>query len=600
MKIVYLVNLLFQNYYMLNFKQHHCFPIFKILILFFYFCTISSAFSQTDSLATKSYEELIGSYKKVINKNTTLALIYLQKANQLAEKERDTSKMIYVLYQKADIKSLRSENVSALQDLDKAIYLAEKITDNHSLFSFYNLKGIIASDMGEHLKALEAYMKSRAYAILDKNQLNELIASINIGFIKKMNHDYAETISIYKKSLEILKSMDFKPSYRKYYELHLYINLADTYLRMKELGSEPYIKEAEYYNDLGIKICSKTEDITNYNLLLTNEVIIHFEKKQHKESIKLATEIKELAIKLEDEALLGTAYFYIGKNYHAQEKHQEAIENLVKFYEITQKSEKKFSNERQLHGLLERSYSVLREIEKSKFHYKEHERLLEKERRESVKVVSEIHDQNDLPEKTKRLEEISKEFKAQETRKKWLYGISGLLIILLIGSIIFYKFKVKRIKKRVVEVLRKVKALEQEQEAQKVIPVSSISEKVTDEKAASILEKLKKFEDDKEYLSLDCSLSYVAEKLESNTSYISNVINNYKNKTFKAYITELRINTALIRLKNDEKLRSYTIQAIAEEFGFKRQETFSKAFKSQTGIYPSQYLKKLREDLEID
>ena len=130
--------------------------------------------------------------------------------------------------------------------------------------------------------------------------------------------------------------------------------------------------------------------------------------------------------------------------------------------------------------------------------------------------------------------------------------------------------------------------------------VSSVSNKVTDTKTASILEKLDRFEVREEYLSLNCSLSFVADKLKSNTSYVSNVINNYKNKTFKSYITELRINAALIRLKNDEKLRSYTIKAIAEEFGFKRQETFSKAFKSQTGIYPSQYLKKLREDLEID
>ena len=227
------------------------------------------------------------------------------------------------------------------------------------------------------------------------------------------------------------------------------------------------------------------------------------------------------------------------------------------------------------------------------------------EQKRSIKVISKIHTSYDLPEVKDKFKKLQAEFKKQENKKKWLYVASILLTLILIGSIYFYKLKVKRIQKRVETVLQKVIVLENEQEKQNEIKsksttTSSISEKVTDKKAALLLEKLTQFEKREEYLSLNCSLSYVADKLESNTSYVSNVINNYKRKTFKVYIIELRINTALLRLKKDEKLRSYTIKAIAEEFGFKRQETFSKAFKSQTGIYPSQYLKKLREDLEIN
>ncbi len=87
----------------------------------------------------------------------------------------------------------------------------------------------------------------------------------------------------------------------------------------------------------------------------------------------------------------------------------------------------------------------------------------------------------------------------------------------------------------------------------------------------------------------------MAEELETNTAYLSKVINTYKGKSFTAYITELRIDTALVNLKNNKTLQSYTIMAIADEFGFKRQETFSRAFKAYTGIYPSQYLRNLKE-----
>lgn len=587
---------------MFNFKQYCYSPFFKIFILLFYVSTISSAFSQTDSLATKSYEDLTTLYIKNMDESPEIATIYIKAAYKLVEAEKDTTKMVQILFTIVSNNLKLSQNEKALQNIEEAIPLASQSNNTKFLFALYNLKGNIYNDTGEFLKALDAYMKSREYAVEDNNTINEIQAAVNIGFIKKMNQDYEEAISIFKESLELIKQMDLDSTHEKHYKRFLYINLADTFLRMKETSdSDFYIKEAEYYNDLGFQVCSKTENTDSYYTLLINKAIIYFEKEQYSESIKLATDIKEYALKVGDTALLGTMYFYLGKNYYFLERYTDAAENLANFYEIVQKSEKEYSNERQLHGLLALSYFKIGDNKKSKFHSKEHERLLKEERKENIKVVTTIHTKNDLPEITEKLHEISDAFKKEERKKKWLYGISGFLIILLTVSILFYRLKVKRIKINVAEVLRKVAILEQQQqESHKTVAVSSISEKITDTKAALILEKLADFEVNEQYLSLDCSLSFVAEKLESNTSYVSNVINNYKNKTFKSYITELRINTALIRLKNDAKLRSYTIKAIAEEFGFKRQETFSKAFKTQTGIYPSQYLKKLREDLEID
>jgi len=602
MKIVYLVNLLFQNQNMLNFKQYCYSPFFKLFILFLYFSTISSAFSQTDSLAGKSYKELTKLYYETIKENPKIATAYIDAAYKLVVKEKDTAKMVQILYTIANNKSGLSQNETALQNLEKAIPLAAQSKNNKFLFGLYNLKGIVYTDMGKYLKALDAYIKSKEYATLNNNKSNEIQASINIGFIKKMNQDYEEAISIFKESLEKINKIDLDSTYKKHYQRFLYINLVDTFLRVKEVGSDSYIEEAEFYNDLGFQISSKTKNANSYHTLLINKAIIYFEKEEYKESIELATDVKTYALNAKDTVSLGTTYFYLGKNYYFLEKYPDAVENFEKFYEIVQNSEKEYSNERQLHGLLGLSYFKVGESKKSKFHSKEHDRLLEEERKESIKVVSTIHTEHDLPKITQELNELSDAYKKEEIKKKWLYGISSFLIILLIGSIVFYRIKVKRIKKRVAEVLQKVTVLEQQQEEkqQKKSTTTSISDKGTDTKASLILEKLDDFEEQEAYLSLDCSLGFVAEKLDSNTSYVSNVINNYKNKTFKSYITELRINTALIRLKNDAKLRSYTIKAIAEEFGFKRQETFSKAFKSQTGIYPSQYLKKLRDDLEID
>ena len=60
----------------------------------------------------------------------------------------------------------------------------------------------------------------------------------------------------------------------------------------------------------------------------------------------------------------------------------------------------------------------------------------------------------------------------------------------------------------------------------------------------------------------------------------------------------MRIESAVENLKNDSKLRKYTIQALAIEFGFNSAESFSTAFHKKTGIKPAYFIKELEESLK--
>jgi AraC-like DNA-binding protein len=62
---------------------------------------------------------------------------------------------------------------------------------------------------------------------------------------------------------------------------------------------------------------------------------------------------------------------------------------------------------------------------------------------------------------------------------------------------------------------------------------------------------------------------------------------------FNTYLNNLRIHYAIQRLKNDKIFRSYTVQAISEELGYKSSNTFTKAFKKETGLLPSYYIREL-------
>ena len=57
-----------------------------------------------------------------------------------------------------------------------------------------------------------------------------------------------------------------------------------------------------------------------------------------------------------------------------------------------------------------------------------------------------------------------------------------------------------------------------------------------------ILSGLTKFENSKKFTQKDMSLGKLAVRLNTNTKYLSEVINRHKGKNFNAYINELRIN----------------------------------------------------------
>ena len=109
----------------------------------------------------------------------------------------------------------------------------------------------------------------------------------------------------------------------------------------------------------------------------------------------------------------------------------------------------------------------------------------------------------------------------------------------------------------------------------------------------NILDKLHKFEENKEFLNLNITIISLAKKLKTNSKYLSIVINTCKGKSFILYINELRIDYVVNKLKENEKFRKYKIKSIASEIGFNTSETFSKTFYLKVGVYPSHFIKKL-------
>ncbi|MGO3182661.1 MAG: helix-turn-helix domain-containing protein [Aequorivita sp.] len=115
---------------------------------------------------------------------------------------------------------------------------------------------------------------------------------------------------------------------------------------------------------------------------------------------------------------------------------------------------------------------------------------------------------------------------------------------------------------------------------------------ISDKTEEEILKKLKKFEKSELFLDKQMRIATLAKQLDTNTRYLSSIINSAKDKTFNNYINSLRIQYILDKLQSDPKYLSYKISYLAKESGFASQSSFTTAFKEVTGLTPSAYIKK--------
>ncbi|MEG2666920.1 MAG: helix-turn-helix domain-containing protein, partial [Bacteroidales bacterium] len=91
------------------------------------------------------------------------------------------------------------------------------------------------------------------------------------------------------------------------------------------------------------------------------------------------------------------------------------------------------------------------------------------------------------------------------------------------------------------------------------------------------------------FLDPNFSLEILSEELQSNSKYVSQVINEHFHKNFTTFVNEYRVKEAC-KLFADDAYKNLTIEAIAEKVGFKNRTSFNPVFKKYTGITPSQYM----------
>ena len=399
-------------------------------------------------------------------------------------------------------------------------------------------------------------------------------------------------------------------------------------------------KEAYALIDEGVKEAQAANNVEFLYYMYEFKSRIDFFQKKYKNASLNAKKAFEFAKQLKNEEFINEINF---RKAFISFKENNFKKSLVMLQPILKSEIKKSSLQAaEYYELTAKVYKNLDSTRHSVTYYSKYIEEKNKASQEYLSAIQNIHDIT-LKEEVADVQdsyeiELKEEISEREKQKttKWIWtGISVALLLLIVTLVLFFKNKSRINQKRFDDLMLKVNAFEANK-AENQDKIDDINEKedvleggeiklpqniedkviekvdstlsnvdinentdsgyvINDKKVEEILVKLKNLEDKMYFLRQDCTLHNMAKKLKTNTSYLSKIINTHLDKTFSAYINELRINYAIIELKNNTRLRSYSVRAIAQELGYKNADAFSKYFREATGISPFVYIKKIQE-----
>lgn len=151
-----------------------------------------------------------------------------------------------------------------------------------------------------------------------------------------------------------------------------------------------------------------------------------------------------------------------------------------------------------------------------------------------------------------------------------------------------------------VEWLRNVESTTQTSDL--ILPVKSLEstkkESKNEENILRIADALTRHECGFSYLKMDFSASSLAAELGIPTHQLTSTLKEHRGKSFIDYKNRLRIQYAIVRIR-EGALRYQTTEALAEECGYASRSGFTKLFKELTGLTPADYARlAYQSDLE--
>ncbi|MCX6181797.1 MAG: tetratricopeptide repeat protein [Bacteroidetes bacterium] len=450
------------------------------------------------------------------------------------EKSANNDRHAWVLLEIANLYRDQKNNTKlAIDYYHKAITAFEKLNSDIGVIVARYCLGELFQNVSQYQKALTEFNLAKDLCKKIKNTHHEAICLWYLGHTNILKNDSASARLFFEELLTLSKkNNDIDASARAYKGM----------AELAELRHQPndiiiyYLKALERYGVLN--------DQLNLTETLDKIAASYFQQGASTNAIKYEEEALEKAeknklIQLQKQILLQLSAYYEEKGLIVK-----ANKALRTYIDIQSKEESKSAE------LIQKEYDV--DLLKKDQQFKE-----EKIQKQNVVIV-----------------------------------ITVVVIVLFVVLLLVILFKNRSLNDAYQHLFKS--GIELNKKKQELIEIKSTTKytgsTLNDEKQIDLMNAFTQLmKDEKLYLENDLNLDNVAKRMNTNRTYLSQVINDQFGSNFSNLINEYRVREAQVILR-DPANKIYTIEAIALKVGFNSKSTFNQVFKKITGLTPSVFM----------
>ncbi|HFK5571524.1 helix-turn-helix domain-containing protein [Elizabethkingia meningoseptica] len=547
-------------------------------------------------MCAQSYADLSKNYEN-LEENNEKALSYVHAYIAKAKKEKNYNKLVQG-YEDAVYYS--ATNKKKLIYADSSIIAAKESQNNDLISRSYLGKGIIYYyNLKNYKSALDEYLKAYEYSKKGYTSYQKYKIIYHLGVVKNYLGYYNDALGLFNECIDY-----FEPKTSGNYHPNEIFNNSKGYLNSLHLAAVCYnhlgdYKTADSLTNKGLNFINNdkiNEFAQEKSYLLKNKGISEYQKGEFAKAIQTFNEAIPVLEKNNDFAWASVSDFYIGKSYLGQKQETEAMKQFKKVDSIFQKHNFILPELRENYELLINYYRKHEDPKQELYYTKV---LLKADgvlTRDFTYLSSRIHREYD----TQNLMDIQTRL---ESQNKW--GLGMIILLCVIVSVLVYNvWKYYQNEKKI---RLKYKALEENlqhhlENAVPAVPYENISSQskstMSEDVYKDLQEKLENFEKEKQFIEKGITLNKLAVSFDTNSTYLSQFINETKGINFNKYLGILRINYITQLMYEKEKYLNYTIQSLSEECGIASRQNFSDLFQEINGLRPTDFVKKRKKDLE--
>ncbi|MDV3608991.1 AraC family transcriptional regulator [Elizabethkingia anophelis] len=548
------------------------------------------------NLEAQSYDDLRKKYEN-LKENDEKALSTVSLLIAKAKKEKSNEELMHA-YEDAVYYSSKNEN--KIIYADSTIATAKKTLNNDLISRSYLGKGIIYYyNLKRYKYALDEYLKAYEYSKKgnDNYQKNKVI--YHLGIVKSYLGYYNDALELFNECISY-----FEPKTIGNYHPNEIYNNSKGYLNSLHLAIVCYIhlgdfEKANFLTNKGlgfIERLGKNEFSLEKSYLLKCKGVLEFQNNDFNKAIQTFNQAIPILESNHDFAWASVVDFYIGKSYISLHQEDAAVAQFKKVDSIFQKHNFILPELRENYELLINYYRKNNDPKQELYYTKV---LLKADgilTRDFTYLSSKIHREYD----TQNLVDIQNKL---ENQNKW--GLGMIILLCIIVSVLVYNvWKYYQNEKKIKTKYKKLEDnlqhhIEPEPSSVPYENISSQSKSTMSEEVYKDLQdKLEKFEKEKQFLEKGMTLNKLANIFETNSTYLSQFINETKSMNFSRYLGILRINYITQLMYENEKYLNYTIQSLSDECGIASRQNFSDLFQEINGLHPTEFIKKRKKDIE--